>query len=87
MCSKLTVLVPVLMGAPVGRAIGMGVTFSVSSSIYPLLGFSLGSFALKLVPYKKWLFGVSCVMLTIFGAYYIVQGVGYLLGASPPGVG
>jgi len=79
MCSKLTVLVPVLLGAPVGRAVGMGLTFSVSSSIYPLLGFAVGSFALKLVRYKRWLFGVSCAMLAVLGIYYIVQGVGYLL--------
>lgn len=79
LCSKLTVLVPVLLGAPVGRAMGMGLVFAVSSSIYPLLGFAVGSFALKLVAYKRWLFIVSCVMLALFGIYYLVQGVFYLL--------
>lgn len=78
LCSKLAVLVPVLMGAPVGRAVGMGITFSLSSSIYPILGFAVGAFALKLVAYKRWLFGVSCLMLALFGIYYLVQGVGYL---------
>jgi hypothetical protein len=78
LCSKLAVLVPVLMGAPLGRAVVMGVIFSVSSSIYPILGFVVGAFALELVAYKRWLFGASCVMLAVFGLYYLVQGVGYL---------
>lgn len=79
LCSKLTVLVPVLLGAPVGRAIGMGLTFSVSSSIYPLLGFVVGAFALKLVRYKRLLFGISCASLGLFGVYYLVQGFRYLM--------
>jgi hypothetical protein len=79
LCSKLAVLVPVLLGVPLGRAVGMGVTFSVSSSIYPLLGFVAGAFALKLVRYKRWLFGASCAAMAGFGVYYLVQGVGYLI--------
>ena len=73
LCSKLAVLVPVLLGAPVVRAVGMGLTFAVASSIYPLLGFAMGAFALKLVAYKRWLFGASCVMLALFGINYIVR--------------
>ncbi len=79
LCSKLTVLVPVLLGAPIGRAVGMGLTFSLSSSLYPLLGFAVGAFALKLIKYKRWLFGISCVSLALFGVYYLVQGVFYLV--------
>jgi hypothetical protein len=82
LCGKLTVLVPVLLGAPVGRAIGMGVAFSVASSIYPVLGFVVGSAALKLVKYKRWLFGVSCALLAVFGVYYVVQGVRYLVAGA-----
>jgi hypothetical protein len=78
LCSKLAVLVPVLLGVPIGRAVGMGITFSVSSSIYPLLGFVAGAFALKLVAYKRWLFGASCTTMAGFGVYYLVQGFGYL---------
>lgn len=74
LCSKLTVLVPVLLGVPVGRALGMGLTFSVSSSIYPLMGFAAGAFALKLVRYKRWLFAASCLMLALFGVNYLVRG-------------
>ncbi len=73
LCSKLAVLVPVLLGAPVGRAVGMGLTFSVSSSIYPLMGFAMGAFALRLVSYKRWLFIGSCVMLALFGINYLVR--------------
>lgn len=78
LCTKLAVMVPVLLGVPMGRAFGMGLTFSVSSSIYPIMGFVVGSFALKLVKYKRWLFGLSCLMLGFFGIYYLVQGVLYL---------
>lgn len=76
LCSKLAVLIPVLLGAPIGRALGIGITFSLSSSLYPLLGFALGAFALKLVRYKQWMFATSCLMLTGFGCYY------FYLGAS-----
>ena len=75
LCSKLTILLPVLMGASIARAVGMGLTFSLSSSIYPLLGFFLGSFALKLVKYKHLLFGVSCLLLFVFSIVYIGRGL------------
>jgi hypothetical protein len=63
------------MNASFGKAAGIGLTFSVSSSLYPLLGFLLGSVALKLVTYKRWLFGVSCAMLAAFGVRYFVRGL------------
>lgn len=75
MCSKLAILVPILLSVPITKALGIGVIFSLSSSIYPLLGFFLGAFALKLLSYKKWLFGISCVFLTLFGVRYIVKGL------------
>jgi len=75
MCHKLVVLVPILLTASLFKAFGLGLSFSLSSTIYPLLGFAFGAFALKLVKYKKWLFAVSCVLLILAGARYLVKGI------------
>ena len=75
MCHKLVVLVPILLTASMFKAFGLGLSFSLSSTIYPLLGFVFGAFALKLVKYKKWLFAVSCVLLILAGARYLVKGI------------
>jgi len=75
MCHKLVVLVPILLNASIIKSFGLGLSFSLSSTIYPLLGFTFGAFALKLVKYKKWLFGVSCVLLSLAGLRYLVAGI------------
>ena len=75
MCHKLVVLVPILLTASFFKAFGLGLSFSLSSTIYPLLGFAFGAFALKLVKYKKWLFAVSCVLLILAGARYLAKGI------------
>jgi len=75
MCHKLVVLVPILLTASMFKAFGLGLSFSLSSTIYPLLGFAFGAFALKLIKYKKWLFAVSCVLLILAGARYLVKGI------------
>ena len=75
MCGKLAILVPILLGVPVSKAFVIGLIFSLSSSIYPILGFVLGAFAVKLLSYKKWLFGVSCAFLAVFGLRYILLGL------------
>jgi len=73
MCVKLAVLVPILLGVSVFKGLIIGVVFSLSSSIYPVLGFILGAFAVKLLAYKKWLFFVSCTFLGLFGMRYILM--------------
>jgi hypothetical protein len=73
-CGKLAVLIPVLLTVSVPKALGLGAIFSVSSSIYPLIGFFFGAVALKLVKYKVWLFTVSCGLLILSGAHYIFMG-------------
>ncbi|HUU26257.1 MAG TPA: hypothetical protein VM123_00460 [archaeon] len=75
LCHKLVVLVPILLGASMYKAFGIGLSFSLSSTIYPLLGFVFGAFALKLVKYKKLLFAVSCVLLVLAGIRYLVKGI------------
>ncbi|MBN2287686.1 MAG: hypothetical protein JXQ83_00040 [Candidatus Glassbacteria bacterium] len=75
MCHKLVVLVPILLSASMFKAFGLGLSFSLSSTIYPLLGFAFGAFALKLLKYKKWLFAVSCILLVLAGARYLIKGI------------
>lgn len=75
MCHKLVVLIPILLGVSAYKALGLGLSFSLSSTIYPILGFVFGAFALKLVKYKRWLFAVSCVLLVLAGLRYIVKGI------------
>jgi hypothetical protein len=75
MCHKLVVLIPILLSATMIKALGLGLAFGLSSTIYPLIGFAFGAFALKLVRYKKQLFTVSCVLLVANGLYYIVRGL------------
>jgi len=71
MCSKLVVLLPLLLTAGWNQALGVGVVFSVTSSIYPLLGFAFGRFALRLVALKKPLFWLSSVFLMGLGSRMI----------------
>jgi len=80
LCGKLVVLAPVLLSASPAKAMGVGLTFSLASSVYPLLGFALGAFALRLVRYKRALFAVSCVSLAGFSVMYLVKGVMHLAG-------
>jgi len=75
MCHKLVVLIPILLGVSAFKALGLGLSFSLSSTIYPILGFVFGAFALKLVKYKRWLFAVSCVLLVLAGLRYIMKGI------------
>jgi len=75
LCTKLLILVPLLLSASMFKAFGIGLSFSISSSIYPLLGFVVGAFALKLVKYKRLLFGVSCALLLVAGITYLFNGI------------
>lgn len=78
LCAKLAVLIPILLTASVIRALGMGVAFGLSSSLYPLLGFVFGALALKLVRFKRHLFALSCLMLVVVGLRYLSHGLGSL---------
>jgi hypothetical protein len=78
MCAKLTVLFPILLSSSILKALGLGIVFSLSSSIYPILGFIFGSFALKLVKLKKVLFIISCIMLSGAGIHYFIKGITHL---------
>ncbi len=71
MCAKLVVLIPILLNASPVRGLAISGAFALSSSIYPLLGFLLGSVALKLVAYKRALFIVSCLFLAGSGVHYL----------------
>jgi len=67
LCSKLVVLLPLLLTAGWHEALGVGVVFSVTSSIYPLMGFVFGRFALRLVSLKKPIFWISSFFLIGLG--------------------
>ncbi len=71
MCGKLVVLLPLLLPAAWHEALGVGVVFAAASSIYPLLGFAFGRFALRLVPLKKPLFWFSSLFLGGLGGRMI----------------
>jgi hypothetical protein len=71
MCGKLVVLLPLLLPAAWHEALGVGLVFAATSSIYPLLGFAFGRFALRLVPLKKPLFWFSSLFLGGLGGRMI----------------
>lgn len=71
MCGKLVVLLPLLLPAAWHEALGVGLVFAAASSIYPLLGFAFGRFALRLVPLKKPLFWFSSLFLGALGGRMI----------------
>ncbi len=76
MCAKLAVILPLLLRASVGKAFAIALAFSVSSSLYPILGFLFGNVALKFVNYKRWVFLVGCLFMTAFSIHYISKGLG-----------
>jgi len=75
-CSKLAVLVPMLFYTPLARAFVLALVFTIASSIYPLLGFALGKTVMRLVPYKRWLFAGSTVLLAALGVSFVLKGFG-----------
>lgn len=67
LCGKLVVLLPLLMTASIVQAAGMGTVFALTSSLYPLLGFAFGAFALRIVQFKKPVFWFSSAFLVFLG--------------------
>ncbi|MBU1536143.1 hypothetical protein KKF84_12535 [Myxococcota bacterium] len=78
MCTKLIVLVPIIFNASPLKSLAIGGAFALSSSVYPLLGFFLGKFALKLVRHKRSLFILSCLFLAGSGIYYLTAAFRHL---------
>jgi hypothetical protein len=76
MCGKLLVLAPMLLQASVPEALGIGLVFAVSSSLYPLLGFLCGKVAVRFVRYKRAIFAASCLVLIVVGGFYVSRGLG-----------
>jgi hypothetical protein len=74
-CGKLAVLLPVLVQAPVAKAVGVGALFCLSSSVYPLLGVFLGEIALRLVRFKRVIFIAGCLLLALAGVHYLHAGL------------
>lgn len=72
MCSKLVVLAPLILQSSPLRSLALGSLFALSSSLYPLLGFLLGKFALRLIAYKRHLFITSCLFIAGSGVHYLI---------------
>ncbi|MDA3863076.1 MAG: hypothetical protein PF689_04325 [Deltaproteobacteria bacterium] len=77
MCTKLVVLIPILLNSTILRTLAIATVFAFSSSIYPLLGFIAGKYALKLVKFKRHLFIASCIFMFGLGLKYILAGIDF----------
>lgn len=55
-CGKFMLLLPLLLQASIQKGILIAIIFTLSSSLYPILGFILGAISLKWIKYKKALF-------------------------------
>jgi hypothetical protein len=75
LCGKLAVLLPLLAQASAPKAIGIGLAFSLSSSIYPLLGIFFAKLALRFLRFKRLLFVTSCAFLAVAGLMYLRAGL------------
>ena len=78
-CAKLIVLLPLLLKASVPQALFMAIAFTLTSSLYPLLGFIVGSFAMRLVKYKRALVLGAALALLASGGFYLFKGVNGML--------
>ena len=75
LCGKLAVLLPLLAQASAPKALGIGLAFSLSSSIYPLLGIFFAKLALRFLRFKRALFVTSCAFLAVAGVLYLRVGL------------
>jgi hypothetical protein len=75
LCGKLAVLLPMLAHAGAARALGIGLAFSLSSSLYPLLGIFFAKVALRFLRFKRLLFVVSCSFLAVSGVMHLRAGL------------
>ena len=78
-CVKLIVLVPLLMQVGILEALAMATAFTITSSIYPVLGFIFGSWALKVLRFKRALVAGGAIGLALSGAFYLFKGVTKIL--------
>lgn len=75
LCGKLMLLLPILIHASTFHAITIAVTFTVTSSIYPIMGFILGKLAIKLIRFKRLALFLSTILLSLISCKYIIDGL------------
>ena len=75
LCGKLMLLLPLLIHASTLHAIAIALTFTITSSIYPIAGFFLGKLAMKLIRFKKTALLLSTLLLCLFSSKYIIDGI------------
>ncbi|MBU1219322.1 hypothetical protein KKF34_00410 [Myxococcota bacterium] len=78
-CAKLAVLLPLFLESGVLKAGLMAITFSISSSIYPIAGFFIGKYALGLMKYRKPLFIAGNISLIFLGLFYLYRSISHVL--------
>ena len=75
LCGKLMLLLPILIHASTSHAIAVALTFTFTSSIYPIAGFILGKIAMKLIRFKRLALFFSSVLLGLISCKYIIDGI------------
>ena len=75
LCGKLMLLLPLLIHATTFHAVAIALTFTITSSIYPIAGFFLGKLAMKLIHFKKTALSLSTLLLCLISSKYIIDGI------------
>ena len=75
LCGKLMLLLPLLIHATTFHAVAIALTFTITSSIYPIAGFFLGKLAMKLIRFKKTALSLSTLLLCLISSKYIIDGI------------
>ncbi len=74
-CLKLMILAPLLIVVNIWLAIAMVLVYAASSTIYPVMGFLLGSLLRKPKRYHKHLRVAGALILITIGVYSIINGL------------
>lgn len=74
-CGKFLLIAPIMLSSSLIHSLSVGIIFSIASSLYPVLGFFFGSFALKFIKYRKAIFITSCIIMLFISIKYILNGI------------
>lgn len=78
-CGKFLIIAPIMFSATVLNSLIIGIIFSISSSIYPVLGFIFGSAILKVIKFRRIIFVSSGIAVVLIGVRYIFSGIALFL--------
>lgn len=74
-CGKFLLIAPIMLSSSLVHSLSIGIVFSITSSLYPIIGFFFGSFALKFIRYRKIIFLISSIILFLISIKYILNGI------------